>query len=68
MEEWFTAPACDGFVLAATICRAPMKMSCACWCRNCNGVACSRRTIDGTHVAGESRPADPPRRRLAHRA
>ncbi len=46
MEEWFTAPACDGFVLAAT--HMPwlyMRTSCGCWFRNCNGAACFTKTM-----------------------
>jgi hypothetical protein len=34
MEEWFTAPACDGFVLAASTCRARTMTWCGCWCRS----------------------------------
>jgi alkanesulfonate monooxygenase SsuD/methylene tetrahydromethanopterin reductase-like flavin-dependent oxidoreductase (luciferase family) len=51
MEEWFTAPASDGFVLAASHIPGPMMTWCGCWCPSCNAAACSKRTMPARHCA-----------------
>jgi hypothetical protein len=51
MEEWFSAPACDGFVLEASHMPGAYDTRCGCWCRSCNAVICSKRNMLARHCA-----------------
>ena len=49
LEQWFSAPACDGFVLSATHVPGAYEDSCASSCRSCNGAGCFARNLPVSH-------------------
>ncbi len=68
MEEWFTAPACDGFVLAATNMPGSYDDVVRLLVPELQRRGLFQKEYAGPTLAGKSRPADPPRRRLAREA
>ena len=68
MEEWFTAPACDGFVLAATNMPGSYDDVVRLLVPELQRRGLFQKEYAGPTLARKSRPADPPRRRLAREA